>query len=630
MDKAHNISLGGFSFVIEEKAYQELSQYLNNVRKFLGDTPDTEEIIYDIEQRMAELLKNQMKGREVIESQDISYLIEVLGTPEQYTIDDDQTNDATTSKSDTSTLGRMNNLLKNRKLYRDIDGKKLAGVLSGFSYYINVDVTWVRIIYILLFLSVPSSLMFADTFKSFMPLASGTWFVFYIVFWAVVPAAKTSAEKLEMQGKSVNIDTLSSFKNERTTNKKLYKNTQNKMFLGVLSGLSEYFSIDTSLLRIVFILVVLGIIPILEGRISGILFVLYFILYIALPEKKLSQNNNFQTENSADFQNDNSETNINVSDLSIKNESSQGTSIQKGCWVFIRAIFKGIFYLLVGFVTFILAIILISLILSLFGVGIAGWGIGVSALAASDYLPYLVSNDGYLWLAYLSIFSLFFLPISIVTILVFKLLSKDGYRTPRAWVLLNVLCFFLGVMGNFFVITNILKNFQTDNYVEEKIYFDTQADTISLSYQETPSGNIYEYSIINFYDLFLKDEGEIIRKGEERFVVRETSENKPYILLQKHSRGRNLTDAKERATQIKYDLRIEGASVTMPAKFSLGKNPKIRDQRVKVFVYLPQGMNITSPSEELSVLEERTNTWINISRNGVAKMTANGLEKIQP
>ena len=134
MDKAHNISLGGFSFVIEEKAYRELSQYLNNVRKFLGDTSDTEEIIYDIEQRMAELLKNQMKGREVIESQDVIYLIKVLGTPEQYMIDDDQSNDTTTSKSDTSTSNRINSLLENRKLYRDADGKKIAGVLSGFSY----------------------------------------------------------------------------------------------------------------------------------------------------------------------------------------------------------------------------------------------------------------------------------------------------------------------------------------------------------------------------------------------------------------------------------------------------------------------------------------------------------------
>ncbi|WGU71128.1 hypothetical protein QIU18_04040 [Capnocytophaga canimorsus] len=84
MDKTHNISLGGFSFLIEDKAYQELSKYLNEVRKSLGNTSDTNEIIYDVEQRMAELLKTQMKGREVIVNQDVDYLISVLGRPEQY------------------------------------------------------------------------------------------------------------------------------------------------------------------------------------------------------------------------------------------------------------------------------------------------------------------------------------------------------------------------------------------------------------------------------------------------------------------------------------------------------------------------------------------------------------------
>ena len=118
MDKTHNISLGGFSFLIEDKAYHELSKYLNDVRKYLGKTPDTEEIIYDVEQRMAELLKSQMNGREVIVNQDITYLIEVLGKPEQY-IDAEEENQEMKFTADEK-QNRVVEFFRHKKLYRDM------------------------------------------------------------------------------------------------------------------------------------------------------------------------------------------------------------------------------------------------------------------------------------------------------------------------------------------------------------------------------------------------------------------------------------------------------------------------------------------------------------------------------
>ena len=84
MDKIKNISLGGFSFIIEETAYNALNNYLNEVRNHLNQNTDREEILYDVEQRMAELLKVRLKEREVVIGQDVQYLIEVLGRPEQY------------------------------------------------------------------------------------------------------------------------------------------------------------------------------------------------------------------------------------------------------------------------------------------------------------------------------------------------------------------------------------------------------------------------------------------------------------------------------------------------------------------------------------------------------------------
>ena len=84
MDQTHNISLGGFSFVIENNAAKELSSYLAKVRQFLGASPDTDEILTDVEQRMAELLRVRMQNTEVVTSSDVAYLIQVMGQPEQY------------------------------------------------------------------------------------------------------------------------------------------------------------------------------------------------------------------------------------------------------------------------------------------------------------------------------------------------------------------------------------------------------------------------------------------------------------------------------------------------------------------------------------------------------------------
>lgn len=90
MDKTHNISLGGFSFIIENGAASQLSAYLTKVRQYLGQSADTDEILTDVEQRMAELLRARMQNTEVVTSSDIDYLIQVMGKPEQYVQDDEE------------------------------------------------------------------------------------------------------------------------------------------------------------------------------------------------------------------------------------------------------------------------------------------------------------------------------------------------------------------------------------------------------------------------------------------------------------------------------------------------------------------------------------------------------------
>ena len=146
MDKTKNISLGGFSFLIEENAYTALSQYLAEVRQHLQHNSDRDEIIFDVEQRMAELLKDRTANREVIIHQDVLYLIEVLGKPEQY-VEDEEADKATNAAPEASAQA----FSTNKPLYRDIDDRKIGGVLSGMAHYFNISPTMLRIAFTVLF-----------------------------------------------------------------------------------------------------------------------------------------------------------------------------------------------------------------------------------------------------------------------------------------------------------------------------------------------------------------------------------------------------------------------------------------------------------------------------------------------
>ena len=203
MDKIKNISLGGFSFLIEENAYTALSQYLAQVRQHLLHNPDRDEIIFDVEQRMAELLKDRIANREVVMHHDVLYLIEVLGKPEQYVEEEEQ------QQPDSSADATSQTFSATKPLYRDIDDRKIGGVLSGIAHYFSINPTKLRIAFAILF-----ALFFTSGGRWFLPFHSVSFvmLVLYLIFWIVVPAAVTTAQKLEMQGTAVTLDSLATYK----------------------------------------------------------------------------------------------------------------------------------------------------------------------------------------------------------------------------------------------------------------------------------------------------------------------------------------------------------------------------------------------------------------------------------
>ena len=550
MDKTHNISLGGFSFIIENGAASQLSAYLTKVRQYLGQSADTDEILTDVEQRMAELLKARMQNTEVVTSSDIDYLIQVMGKPEQYVQDDEEL----TFEKSAPLLP-----LRSRKLYRDISKGSIGGVLSGLSYYFHIDVTLLRIIYMLPILLNIGILSF--TFNGSAMSLSTFSILLYVVLWLVIPPAKTTAEKLEMKGLEVNIDTLSSHKDEEEApqRRQWLRSTSDKWLMGVLGGLAKYFSISSIWLRIGVICCMIAALISTHGR--ALLFVLLYG-FLAYGLKK---------DNEPDSEQDKQQNSI----MPLVDNTAPQRHSRSILGQFFHIMFKGASYFLVMIFIFIVFILLMVVLSALLGIGIFS---GASLVLLHDYLDFVLTESWQQVLFYLSTTLLIVLFISIFTLLVMKVFSAKGYQTPRWWFATNILITLVSFLGVFALVTSASRSFISYNAVEEKNPITLTSDTLF----------VYEKPI--FTNGFLVDSKGVGRSGDVHFLgLGTTQQQTPYLLIKTTSQGKNTDEAMENAKKIEYPLEIVGDSLTLPDGYLLNKGNPYRMQRVYLKLFLPQG-----------------------------------------
>lgn len=188
MNKTVTCNIAGLVFHIEENAFERLQNYLNAVKMRLSNSEDQEEIIRDIEARIAELFSGSISSRqEVVLDKNVQDVIAALGAPEDYIIDDE--NEGFKDQSAHQRYAKQQN--PEKTLMRDTDNGVIAGVCAGVAAYVGWDVVFVRILFLLaLFLT-------------------GFGLVVYLVLWIAAPKAQTSTDRLRMQGKPINLDTIS-------------------------------------------------------------------------------------------------------------------------------------------------------------------------------------------------------------------------------------------------------------------------------------------------------------------------------------------------------------------------------------------------------------------------------------
>jgi phage shock protein PspC (stress-responsive transcriptional regulator) len=189
MNKTLAVNIGGYAFNIEEQAYQQLKNYLDAIAQHFRNNAGKDEILADIEARLAELFTERLSGaRNVVTPTDVTEVIAIMGKPEDYGDAEDEPGEAGTTAS-----GARN---ENRSFYRDSEDAVIGGVAAGLSHSFGWDPILLRIVFVLL------------------AVFGGAGIPIYIVLWIVMPEARTTAEKLRMKRSKINVDNISKAVNE--------------------------------------------------------------------------------------------------------------------------------------------------------------------------------------------------------------------------------------------------------------------------------------------------------------------------------------------------------------------------------------------------------------------------------
>lgn len=174
MKRTIRITIKGLSYHLDEDAYQALNDYLHGIRNQFSSKEESEEIIEEVECRIAEIFTDWTNDqKQVISVEDIQRVITIIGEPADFLTDDEQAQNTHKETHDRHA----------GKIYRDKDNAVFGGVCSGLGSYFSIDPLLLRLLFVILVLFYGLSL----------------WA--YIILWIVIPAAITPEQKMAMKSR---------------------------------------------------------------------------------------------------------------------------------------------------------------------------------------------------------------------------------------------------------------------------------------------------------------------------------------------------------------------------------------------------------------------------------------------
>ncbi|MCX6336281.1 MAG: PspC domain-containing protein [Bacteroidetes bacterium] len=588
MKKVININFQGRVIPIEDSAYDILKQYVDSLRKFFAKEEGGDEIINDIEGRIAELFSESLKkGNTCVTDETVNGIIASMGRPEDFESNDPTISAQTSSNSKQADANYSynNNEFSRGRLYRDDNDKLLGGVCSGIANYLRIDQTIVRLFFALLV------------------FGFGTGIMLYLILWIVLPSKHLQITQ---------------------ATKRLYRNPDERVIAGVASGIAAYFDIAIWIPRLVFA------IPLISGIFSGILrhsfwfdedrfssflygsfggslFVVYAILWWVIPEansaseklemrgEKVDLNtikNTIQEDlegfknraekwsgelgaKAKEFKKDFSQT---VSEKSqqfggeVKNAAKKNSL---GIFKIIGFIFKAFFLLIAGVISFALLLSLIALVVAAFG-----------AFPGKNFFL-----EGY-WQNMLAWTTLaLFIGVPIMALFSWLIRQIMGMKSAHKAVGISFVgLWVIGLISAIVLLSMITENFNASAR-DKQDYSIAQPSTgkLYVSVPENKTKVIRGWMKINGVLSMNKDSLVI---NNIQVHIRKSSDSNYHITATQFSSGSDELNALNNIKEMNYDINQQDSNLYLHQGFSLKKGNHFRNQGVVLNIQVPIGKRI--------------------------------------
>ncbi|WP_339921102.1 PspC domain-containing protein [uncultured Flavobacterium sp.] len=370
--------------------------------------------------------------------------------------------------------------------------------------------------------------------------------------------------------------------------KKLYRDTDKGMVSGVSAGLGHYFGIDAVWVRIIFILLVWG---------AGTGVLAYIILWIVVPaavttSEKLEMNG--EPVNISNIEKKVREEFENVSDK-FKNVDydKYGNQIKTGAGKigssfgdFIMTIFK-------IFAKFLGVILIMTGLATLMALFIGMFTLGSSSFIDFPWQGFIEAGnftDYPIWAFGLLMFLAVGIPFFFLTVLGFKLLAPNmksigniaKYTLLALWLISVALAISIGVKQ--------ASAFAADGRVVQKENIMLlPTDTLQIKFKHN---DYYAKNVDDRDDFKIAQDPngtEVMYSNDVSLRIESTDEKLPYIQIEKEAKGKSLSEARQRAEQIKYSYKIEGNQLILDNYLTTDLKNKFRDQQIEITLFLPKG-----------------------------------------
>jgi phage shock protein PspC (stress-responsive transcriptional regulator) len=589
MKKIININLSGRVIPIEDSAYENLQSYIESLRRYFANEDGREEIINDIESRIAELMNEKVaKGSSAITDADVDQIASSMGRPEDFAAEALDSSDPVAPGPQVHTTEEKRT---RRRLYRDTSDKFIAGVCSGIAAYLNVDPAIVRILFAII------------SFGGF-----GLGFLAYIILWIVLPTK-------DLEGFS---------------GKRLYRNPDDKIIGGVAGGLGAYFNIRTSTVRLIFAIPL--ILNVLFGIMNGILFEFqrdffyvpnivfgsftgtfilgYIILWMVLPEARSTYEKMEMRGEKVDV--NTIRQNVKEGMDTMKDRVKQwGGEVKESAQKFstkasefantrgrqfareageaarrtggglghaIGVLFKVFFLFIAGTIAFALFVALIALVFS----GAAWWPV-------NNFLWTSGAQQAYAWG---TLIFFFMVPlIAFITWVVRRILRVRSRSNYLGWTFAGL--WTIGWISAALLAASISKDLREYEHSDTAVTISQPANNRMIVNVSEPK---LEYTgsfgwvdnDASGWDL----SEDTLKLSFIRFDIQKSEDSLYHVTLKKYSAGRNRQDALERADKIIFHTSYKDSILDLGSGYAISSENKLRGQKIIVEIRVPAGKKI--------------------------------------